>query len=57
MIADMDIEADDLDDAIAKAQEAPLPSNDAEYCGGSFEVNVDLLYSCPESFGEIKETA
>lgn len=53
MVADMIIEADDLDDAIEKAQEAPLPT-DGEYCDSSFEVNTELIFSSPETFGEIK---
>lgn len=38
----MEIEATDLDDAVAKASEAPLP-DDASYLEGSFEVQHEAL--------------
>lgn len=52
MIADMEIEADSLEDAISKAEDAPLP--EGEYCDSSFEVNHDLIHGCPEVYGEQK---
>lgn len=53
MIADMEVEADDLEDAVSKAEEAPLP--EGEYCDGSFEINHSLINSCPETYGEQKK--
>ena len=53
MVADMEIEADSLDEAIEKAEEANLP-DDAEYCDSSFEVNTELVYGCPDCYGLIK---
>jgi hypothetical protein len=52
MIADMVVEAETLDDAIALAEEADLPNG--EYCDSSFEVNTELIYGCPAVYGEIK---
>lgn len=53
MIADMVVEADNLADAIRRAEVADLPDG-AEYCDSSFEVNTELLYGNPEVYGEIK---
>jgi hypothetical protein len=55
MVADMVIEAETLDDAINEAEMADLPTG--EYCDGSFEVNTELIYSCPETYGEQKLTS
>ena len=46
----MEIEATDLDDAVAKASEAPLP-DDASYLEGSFEVQHEAL----DQFNEIED--
>ncbi len=53
MVADMEIEAETLEDAISEAESAELP--EGEYCDSSFEVNHDLIYGCPEVYGEQKE--
>ena len=55
MIADMVIEAETLEDAISEAECADLP--EGEYCDSSFEVNHDLVYGCPEVYGEQKENS
>lgn len=49
MTADMEIEADTLSEAIAKAGDAPLP--DGEYLDSSFEVNHEVLNE--EGYGQL----
>lgn len=41
MLADMEIEADNLDDAIAIANQSEIPT-DGTYCDESFEVNHEV---------------
>jgi hypothetical protein len=42
MAATVEVEADDLNAAIDKAAELPLPMDDADYSDGSWEVYRDL---------------
>lgn len=52
MVADMVVDAPTLEDAIQEAELADLPAG--EYCDSSFEINHELLHSCPEVYGEQK---
>ena len=53
MMADMEIYAENLDEAIQKAEEAMLP--EGEYIDSSFEVNTELLYQNTHYYGEQKK--
>ena len=44
MIADVEVEADSLDEAIEKANDIPLEEINAEYCDSSFSVNRELAF-------------
>ena len=54
MIADVEVEAVDLEAAIQVADEIDLPA-DGEYCDGSFEINMILLTENTEVYGEQKQ--
>ena len=54
MTDEIDVEANSLEEAIQKVEESnELP--DGEYLDSSFEVNRELISSCPEIFGEQKK--
>lgn len=39
----VEVEADTLDEAKQKADDAPLPIENSEYIDGSFEINDDII--------------
>ena len=53
MVADVEVEAKDLDAAYAAAKAIDLP-DDGEYCDGSFEINTELIDAMPDVYGEQK---
>ena len=54
MSATVIVEAENLEDAVNKAEDGLLPMEDAEYCDGSFEVEHALLVDKENGFGEQK---
>lgn len=55
MVADIEIEADNLDAAIELAQQAPIP-NDGQWLEDSFKVNTELAIDYEDSDYENSQT-